>query len=124
MKQNYFYIRFWSVFMLVAMAVLSWSFATPLNNPWEEIIIQVPKLSAKNEAQIRTALISNKGVQHVSTCMKLKVINIRVNRNVQENNFFILDAFKNLQLEYLLKEGSIAQIHEACGISTNDNNQN
>lgn len=124
MKQNYLNIRFWSVLMILTMAILSLSFTTSANNPWEEIIIQVPKLTAKNEAQIRTELTTNKGVQYVSTCMKLKVVSIRVNRNVQENNLFILNAFKTLQLEYFLKEGTIAQIHQACGISTNDNNQN
>lgn len=114
----------WVVLLFICSALLSVSAGTTMNPIWAEVIVQVPNMDEKNMAQIKSELTANKGVQVINTCMKLKVVVLRVNRDVQQNDDFVMVAFKTLQMEYFIKDGTGAQINAACGTVSNDQNQN
>jgi hypothetical protein len=91
----------------------------------EELIIQVPKSTAKNQAAIESAIIASKGVEFKGYCSSLQVYMMLVDRSVQANNQFVEDIMKSQELDFYIKEGStIAGVKAACGMDANDQPQN
>lgn len=108
--------------VLLLFTILSMAFTPPVT---DELIVQVPKISEKNQPLISAALFRQNGVSVNGYCGDQHIFLLIVDRNRQPDNEFLYTIFHQYQLEYHVKEScTIAQVRELCGMpATNSTNQ-
>ncbi len=100
--------------VLLLCVILSMAFTPPV---LEELIVQVPKISEKNQPLITSMLAQNNGVSVNGYCKEQTIFLLMVDRNRQPGNEFLQTVFHQFQLEYHVKEScTIAQVRELCGM--------
>ncbi|MGL5890395.1 MAG: hypothetical protein ACRC3B_10945 [Bacteroidia bacterium] len=91
----------------------------------EELIVEVPKISEKNQLFISAELLLQNGVSINDYCSEKKMFLLIVDRNRQPGNEFLQTVFHQHELEYHVKENcTIAQVRELCGMPENNNQNN
>ena len=93
----------------------------------KEVIIQVPEMNEKSLPLVRQNIEAAGGMTFKGFCHQQNVLLYVMDTNIHDDYSFLNTAFMNVSLGYLIKEGSIAQVQEACGMpvsSTADQTQN
>ena len=85
----------------------------------EELIIEIPKINEKNQADIQAAIVNAGGITFAGYCEKNKMMLFYVDRDIQANNTFLDTVMMPLGIDYNVKIGvSIKMLEADCGIYT------
>jgi hypothetical protein len=107
---------------LLLMVMLTMSFSPPA---LQELIVQVPKISEKNQPNIAATLVQQNGISVNGYCGEQKIFLLLVDRSRQPGNEFLHTVFQQYQLEYHVKEScTIAQVRAMCGMPANNSSPN
>lgn len=87
----------------------------------KELILQIQGLTSKNYADVRKAIEDNPGVTFRDYCFTNNTIMYVIDRDVQTDNQFLIDALAPFNLTFQIKEGTIIQVQGICGDSHEEN---
>lgn len=85
----------------------------------KELIIQVEDVNEKNLPEIRKNIELNGGMTFKGYCSELKVLMYLMDTNQHADITFLNTAFMNVSMGYLIKEGTILQVQDACNMPQN-----
>lgn len=89
----------------------------------KEVLIQVAESNEKNLLNIRTNIEQSGGMRFVGYCKDLKVLLYVMDTDIHSDLSFLNVAFVNVAMGYLIKEGTIIEVQNACNMpSTVDPN--
>ena len=80
----------------------------------KEVIIQVADMNEKNLVEIRKNIEFSGGMTFRGYYKDLKVLLYLMDTDQHQDCSFLNTAFMNLSMGYLLKEGTILQVQNAC----------
>lgn len=87
----------------------------------KELILQIQGLTQKNYTGVRKAIEDNPGVTFRDYCFANNTIMYVIDRDIQTDNQFLIDALAPFNLTFQIKEGTIVQVQEICGDSHEEN---
>ncbi|MGL5888930.1 MAG: hypothetical protein ACRC3B_03555 [Bacteroidia bacterium] len=107
--------------IVIALIISISMIASPLLNippVLDELIVEIPNLSAKTESAIRARFTSAPGVYFNGYCEIRKIYLLRIDRSVQPNNDFLENILHNdYQYSYFVKEDcTIEQVRVICNM--------
>jgi hypothetical protein len=79
-----------------------------------ELIIQAPGVNEKNFTSVKQQLASINGVSLSGFCNSEKFFLLTIDRNILPDNSSIEVVFRNSQLEYFYKEGTVSEAIANC----------
>ncbi|CAN5865137.1 hypothetical protein BH11BAC7_BH11BAC7_03520 [soil metagenome] len=85
----------------------------------KEILIQVADADEKSLPLIRSNIEQSGGMAFKGYCKKMKVLLYLMDTNVHADLSFLNVAFVNVSMGYLIKEGTVQQVQNACDMSSN-----